>query len=120
MLYPPGALGVWFGDAWTEREPTMITLLGWVGAGLALVAYAQTGAARFRQIALLSSVALLTFNVILGIWSNVALECALGAVNVGRLVQLRPRAPTSAVLDEVGATAECCRGVATPIPRACR
>ncbi len=67
----------------------MITLLGWTGAGLALLAYAQTGAARLRQIALLSSVALLTFNVVLGIWSNVALESALGAVNLRRLVQLR-------------------------------
>jgi hypothetical protein len=67
----------------------MITLLGWVGALLALAAYSQTRAARFRQIALLSSVALLTFNVLLGIWSNVVLESALGIVNVGRLVQLR-------------------------------
>ena len=67
----------------------MITLLGWVGALLALAPYSQTRAARFRQIALLSSVALLAFNVLLGIWSNVALESALGIVNVGRLVQLR-------------------------------
>lgn len=67
----------------------MITLLGWIGALLALAAYSQTRAARFRQIALLSSVALLTFNVLLGIWSNVALESALGIVNVGRLIQLR-------------------------------
>ncbi len=71
----------------------MITLLGSVGAGLALVAYAQMGAVRFRQIALLSSAALLSFNVLLGIWSNVALECALGAVNVRRLVHLRASPP---------------------------
>ena len=67
----------------------MITLLGWLGALLALVAYSQTRAARFRQIALLSSVLLLTFNVLLGIWSNVVLESALGIVNVRRLLQLR-------------------------------
>jgi hypothetical protein len=67
----------------------MITLLGWVGALLALAAYAQTGTIRFRQIALLSSVALLTFAVLLGIWSNVVLESALGIVNVRRLLQLR-------------------------------
>ena len=73
----------------------MITLLGWLGALLALVAYSQTRAARFRQIALLSSVALLTFNVLLGIWSNVVLESALGIVNVGRLVQLRRTRPCS-------------------------
>ena len=73
----------------------MITLLGWLGALLALVAYSQTRAARFRQIALLSSVALLTFNVLLRIWSNVVLESALGIVNVGRLVQLRRTRPCS-------------------------
>ena len=67
----------------------MITLLGWLGAFVALVAYAQTGTARFRQIALLSSVVLLTFNVLLGIWSNVVLESSLAAVNLSRLVQLR-------------------------------
>ncbi|MDP9464267.1 MAG: YgjV family protein [Actinomycetota bacterium] len=72
----------------------MVTMLGWLGAMFALVAYAQTGAARFRQIALLSSLALLTFNVLLGIWSNVALESALAVVNVRRLIQLRrPKRP---------------------------
>ncbi|MEP7112114.1 MAG: hypothetical protein ABI862_02510 [Ilumatobacteraceae bacterium] len=67
----------------------MITVLGWIGALLALLAYAQTGTVRFRQIALLSSVALLTFAVLLGIWSNVVLESALVAVNVRRLLQLQ-------------------------------
>lgn len=67
----------------------MVTMLGWIGALLALVAYAQTGAVRLRQVALASSVALLTFAVLLGIWSNVVLELALGAVNVRRLLQLR-------------------------------
>ncbi len=67
----------------------MITLLGWIGAVLALAAYAQTGTARLRQIALASSVALLTFNMLLGIWSNVVLESALVVVNTRRLLQLR-------------------------------
>ncbi len=67
----------------------MITVLGWIGAVLALAAYAQTCATRLRQIAVASSVALLTFNVLLGIWSNVVLESALAVVNIRRLVQLR-------------------------------
>ena len=67
----------------------MITLLGWIGALLALVAYGQTSASRFRQIALLSSLALLSFNLLVGIWSNAALELALLVVNVRRLVQLK-------------------------------
>jgi hypothetical protein len=67
----------------------MVTLLGWIGALLALVAYAQTSAVRLRRVALASSVALLTFAAMLGIWSNVALELTLVAVNVRRLIQLR-------------------------------
>ena len=76
----------------------MVILLGWIGALFALLAYAQTRVARFRQIALLSSIALLTFNVLLGIWSNVALELALAIVNLRRLVQLRGPATRPAVL----------------------
>ena len=76
----------------------MVTVLGWVGAGFALLAYAQTRVARFRQIALLSSVALLTFNVLLGVWSNVALESALAIVNIRRLVQLHNPARRLAAL----------------------
>jgi hypothetical protein len=72
-----------------RREYDVVTLLGWIGAVFALLAYAQTRVARFRQIALLSSIALLTFNVLLGIWSNVALESTLAIVNIRRLVQLR-------------------------------
>ena len=72
----------------------MVTLLGWGGALLALAAYSQTRVLRFRQIALLSSVALWTFAFILHFWPNVALESALGIVNARRLVQLRrPIAP---------------------------
>lgn len=83
----------------------MITLLGWIGALLALLAYAQTGTVRFRQIALLSSVALLTFALLLGIWSNVVLESALGAVNVRRLLQLqRPARPIRVEAESVTAT----------------
>ena len=86
----------------------MVTLLGWIGALLALVAYAQTTAIRLRQVALASSVALLTFAAFLGIWSNVALELALGAVNVRRLLQLRrarrAASPTTSCVNMTGWT----------------
>ena len=71
----------------------MTTLLGWLGAGLALVSYAQTKTARLRQISILASMALLCFNLLLGIWSNVALESTLGVVNLYRLMQLRSPVP---------------------------
>jgi Bacterial inner membrane protein len=70
---------------------TMITVLGWLGAVFAVVSYSQTSTLRLRQIGLISSLALLSFNVMMGIWSNVALESVLGVVNAGRLVQLRSR-----------------------------
>ncbi len=69
----------------------MITLLGWLGAGFAVVSYAQTRTARLRQLSLVASLSLLIFNVLMRIWSNVALESVLGLVNAYRLVQLGGR-----------------------------
>jgi hypothetical protein len=71
----------------------MITLLGWVGAALVLASYAQSNTIRLRQINLLASVAMLTFNVALRIWPSVVLELALAVVNVRRLAQLRQTTP---------------------------
>jgi hypothetical protein len=66
----------------------MIELVGWLGAALVLASYAQSNTVRLRQINLLASVAMLSFNVVLGIWPNVALELALAVVNIRRLLQL--------------------------------
>jgi hypothetical protein len=66
-------------------------VLGWLGAGLAVVSYSQTSTTRLRQIGLISSLALLSFNLLMGIWSNVALESVLGIVNARRLFQLGSR-----------------------------
>jgi hypothetical protein len=65
----------------------MIDLVGWLGALLVVASYAQRDTVRLRQVSLLASVALLSFNLVLGIWPNVALELALVVVNVRRLVQ---------------------------------
>jgi hypothetical protein len=67
----------------------MITLLGWLGAALVLASYAQSNTVRLRQINLLASVAMLTFNTTLHIWPSAVLELALAVVNVRRLTQLR-------------------------------
>ena len=99
----------------------MVTLLGWIGALLALVAYAQTTAIRLRQVALASSVALLIFAVMLGIWSNVVLELALGAVNVRRLVQLRQAkravSPATSCVNMAGWTHEPSNSQRSPLLR---
>jgi hypothetical protein len=67
----------------------MITILGWLGAGLVIVAYAQTATARLRQVGILASIALIAFNLCIGVWSNVALELVLVFINLRRLVQIR-------------------------------
>jgi hypothetical protein len=76
----------------------MIELVGWLGAALVLASYAQSNTVRLRQINLLASVALLSFNFILGIWPNVALELALAVVNTRRLLQLRRPSQWAAAL----------------------
>ena len=63
----------------------MITALGWLGTALVALSYAQPDEARLRRISLLASVALISFNLALGIWSNVALEVALVVINTARL-----------------------------------
>jgi hypothetical protein len=78
---------------------TMITTIGWVGATLVLLSYAQTNTARLRQINLLASVAMLTFNIAMRIWPSVVLELLLGVVNARRLLQLRSR-PVAAPIEQ--------------------
>ena len=76
----------------------MIEFVGWLGAALVLVSYAQHNTIRLRQISLLAGAALLSFNLILGVWPNVALELALAVVNLRRLIQLRrPTTPPALV-----------------------
>jgi hypothetical protein len=67
----------------------MTTMIGWLGAALVLTSYAQTNTARLRQLNLLASIAMLTFNITLHIWPSVVLELLLAVVNVRRLLQLR-------------------------------
>ena len=74
--------------------------LGWLGTALVIVAYAQPDARRLRVVSLAASVVLIGFNLALGIWSNVALEVVLVAVN---LVRLRSR-PATAVAGATGGT----------------
>ena len=83
----------------------MIELVGWLGAALVLVSYAQHNTIRLRQISLLAGAALVSFNLILGVWPNVALELALAVVNVRRLIQLRRPTARPALVASGTATA---------------
>ena len=82
----------------------MITTIGWVGATLVLLSYAQTNTARLRQINLVASVVMLTFNIAMHIWPSVALELLLGIVNARRLLQLRSK-PVAVVVGQPHAAA---------------
>ena len=82
----------------------MITTIGWVGATLVLLSYAQTNTARLRQINLVASVVMLTFNIAMRIWPSVVLELLLGIVNARRLMQLRSK-PATAVVGQPHAAA---------------
>ena len=74
-----------------DREISMITAAGWLGATLILLAYAQTNLRRLRQISVLGGIALLMFNFAVHMWPNVVLELVLGVINVRRLLELRAR-----------------------------
>lgn len=76
------------------NAPLNLTLaIGWLGTALVIVSYAQTNVRMLRVISMIASIVLVAFNAALGIWSNVALEVALVAINVARL---RKQAPISA------------------------
>jgi hypothetical protein len=67
----------------------MTTAVGWIGAALVVVTYAQKNMRQLRYISLLASTAMLTYGMALRIWPNVTLELILSVINVRRLVQLR-------------------------------
>jgi hypothetical protein len=69
----------------------MTTAVGWIGATLILLAYAQTDLRRLRQVSVLGGLALLAFNIAMRVWPYVALELVLGAINIRRLLELRGR-----------------------------
>jgi hypothetical protein len=75
-----------------NAAPELTVALGWLGTVLVIASYAQSNLWRLRVISMVASVALVIFNVALGIWSNVVLELALVGINVVRLVR-GPGAP---------------------------
>jgi hypothetical protein len=67
----------------------MTTMIGWLGASLVLLSYAQRDAVRLRQINLVASIAMTAFDLALRIWPSLVLEVLLAAMNVYRLRQQR-------------------------------
>jgi hypothetical protein len=59
----------------------MIAVLGWLGSSLVVTSLIQRDIYRLRQVNLAASVALFFFNLALGIWSMIALNIVLAAIN---------------------------------------
>lgn len=74
-----------------NAAPDLTLAFGWLGTALVIVSYAQSNVRMLRVISMIASIVLVIFNAALGIWSNVALEVALVAINVARLRKRAPR-----------------------------
>lgn len=67
------------------RAMTTTAIVGWAGTLLVIASYAQPTVRRLRRMSVAASLVLITFNLLLGIWSNVVLEVALVLINIARL-----------------------------------
>ncbi|HPF81154.1 hypothetical protein [Nostocoides australiense] len=72
-----------------------LDILGWAGSALLVVSVMQTRILRLRLLNLAATIALLVFNWGLGIWSMVAMNGVLAALNVYYIAKLQ-RENTSA------------------------
>ena len=62
--------------------------VGWIGSVVLVVSLLQSRLLRLRQLNLVASVLLVTYNLLLGVWPMVAMNIAIAAINVGHLVKL--------------------------------
>jgi hypothetical protein len=62
--------------------------LGWIGSAILIVSLLQSRVLRLRQLNLLASILLLTFNALIGVWPMVAMNLAIAVINVWHLVRL--------------------------------
>lgn len=84
----------------------MIAAMGWLGSGLVVTSLIQRDINRLRQVNLAASVALVIFNLALGIWSMIVLNIVLAAVNGYHLLMRRLRSGDT----RRGGTVEAARG----------
>ncbi|GAA1772978.1 hypothetical protein [Nostocoides vanveenii] len=66
-----------------------LDILGWAGSALLVVSVMQTRILRLRLLNLAATIALLIFNWGLGIWSMVAMNAVLAALNVFYIAKLQ-------------------------------
>lgn len=62
--------------------------VGWVGSIVLVVSLLQSRLLRLRQLNLVASVLLITYNLLIGVWPMVAMNIAIAVINIGHLVRL--------------------------------
>jgi hypothetical protein len=62
--------------------------LGWIGSAILIASLLQSRVLRLRQLNLLASLLLMTFNALVGVWPMVAMNAAIACINVWHLVRL--------------------------------
>lgn len=81
-----------------------VQALGWAGSAILIASLLQSRVLRLRQLNLVASLILVTFNALVGVWPMVAMNVAIAAINVwhlGRLLGSRHDPATYAVVEVV-------------------
>jgi hypothetical protein len=65
-----------------------LEVVGWVGSAILIVSLLQSRLLRLRQLNLVASLLLVTYNLVLGVWPMVAMNTAIVGINVWHLVRL--------------------------------
>lgn len=65
-----------------------LEVVGWIGSAILIISLLQSRLLRLRQLNLVASVLLVTYNLALGVWPMVAMNLAIVAINVWHLVRL--------------------------------
>jgi hypothetical protein len=71
----------WLAGHWVD-------VLGWGGSGLLVASLLQVRVLRFRTLNTVASVVLAFFNLVIGVWPQVAMNAALAGINVWFIAKL--------------------------------
>lgn len=63
--------------------------VGWIGSALLILSLTQSRALRFRVFNILSSVFLIAYNAGIGATPQIAMNAALVAINLWKIIELR-------------------------------
>lgn len=65
-----------------------LEVVGWVGSAILITSLLQSRLLRLRQLNLVASLLLVTYNLLIGVWPMVAMNGAIVAINVWHLARL--------------------------------